>query len=78
MVSAGYHGTYGNEVVISHGDGLQTRYAHMQSILVSEGDEVEIGQQIGLEGSTGKSTGSHLHFEVIVNGSTTDPLLYIK
>ncbi len=78
VVSAGYHGTYGNEVVISHGDGLQTRYAHMQSILVSEGDEVEIGQQIGLEGSTGKSTGSHLHFEVIVNGSTTDPLLYIK
>ena len=78
VVSAGYHGTYGNEVVISHGDGLQTRYARMQSILVSEGDEVEIGQQIGLEGSTGKSTGSHLHFEVIVNGSTTDPLLYIK
>lgn len=78
VISAGYHGTYGNEVVISHGDGLQTRYAHMQSILVSEGDEVEIGQQIGLEGSTGNSTGSHLHFEVIINGSTTDPLPYIK
>jgi len=78
VVTAGYYGTYGNQVVISHGDGLQTRYAHMQSISVNVGDEVAIGQQIGTEGSTGNSTGSHLHFEVIINGSTTDPLPYIK
>ena len=78
VVTAGYYGTYGNQVVISHGDGLQTRYAHMASILVKVGDEVDIGQQIGTEGSTGNSTGSHLHFEVIIDGQTVDPLLYIK
>lgn len=78
VTSAGYNGSYGNEVVISHGDNLQTRYAHLQSISVSAGDEVEIGQQIGEEGSTGNSTGSHLHFEVIINGETVNPLSYIK
>ncbi len=78
VVAAGYNGSYGNQVVLSHGDGLQTRYAHMQSVMVSVGDEVEIGQQVGTEGSTGNSTGSHLHFEVIIDGSTIDPLLYIK
>lgn len=78
VVTAGYYGSYGNQVVISHGDGLQTRYAHMQSISVSVGDEVEIGQQVGTEGSTGNSTGSHLHFEVIIDGKSTDPLPYIK
>lgn len=78
VVSASYNGSYGNEVVLSHGDGLQTRYAHMQSISVNVGDEVAIGQQVGTEGSTGNSTGSHLHFEVIIDGSTVNPLLYIK
>ena len=78
VVTAGYYGSYGNQVVISHGDGMQTRYAHMQSIMVSVGDEVAIGQQVGTEGSTGRSTGSHLHFEVIIDGQTTDPLAYIK
>ncbi len=75
---AGYKGTYGNQVIIDHGDGVQTRYAHMDSVTVSAGDEVAIGQQVGVEGSTGNSTGSHLHFEVIINGNHTDPLPYIK
>lgn len=76
--SAGYNGTYGLEVVIDHGDSLSTRYAHLQSVCVSAGDEVEIGEQIGEEGSTGKSTGSHLHFEVMINGSQVNPMSYVK
>lgn len=76
--SAGYNGTYGLDVVINHGDGLKTRYAHLQSICVSAGDEIEIGEQLGEEGSTGKSTGSHLHFEVIVNGDQVNPMNYVK
>ena len=78
VVSAGYNGSYGNEVIISHGGSLQTRYAHLQSISVSAGDEVEIGQEIGKEGSTGNSTGSHLHFEVLIDGSQVNPLPYIQ
>lgn len=78
VVAAGYKGSYGNQVIIDHGDGVQTRYAHMQSVTVSVGDEVAIGEQVGVEGSTGNSTGSHLHFEVIINGNHTDPLPYIR
>lgn len=76
--AAGYNGSYGLDVIINHGDGLKTRYAHLQSICVNAGDEVEIGEQVGEEGSTGKSTGSHLHFEVIVNGTQVNPMNYVK
>lgn len=70
---------YGNMVLINHGDGYKTRYAHMVkgSIKVSVGDYVEAGQTIGKVGSTGNSTGPHLHFEVIVNGETRNPKNYI-
>ena len=78
VVEAGYNGSYGNDIVISHGNGLKTRYSHLKSISVSVGDEVTIGQEIGTEGSSGNSTGSHLHFEVIVNGDSVNPLSYIK
>lgn len=78
VASAGYNGSYGLDVVIDHGDGLKTRYAHLQSICVSAGDEIEIGEQLGEEGSTGNSTGSHLHFEVILNGEQVNPNNYIK
>ena len=78
VVSAGYNGTYGNEVVIDHGDNLKTRYAHMQTICVKSGDKVTVGDKIGEEGSTGNSTGSHLHFEVILNGRQVNPMSYIK
>lgn len=71
---------YGNMVLINHGDGYKTRYAHMVkgSITVSVGDYVEAGQTIGKVGSTGNSTGPHLHFEVIVNGETQNPKNYIS
>ncbi len=71
---------YGNMVLISHGDGYKTRYAHMitGSITVNIGDTVEAGQTIGKVGSTGNSSGPHLHFEVIYNGETQDPKNYIS
>ncbi len=75
---SGYSG-YGHTVTINHGDGIKTRYAHMYpgSITVKAGQYVSKGQQIGRIGSTGNSTGPHLHFEVLVNGSKVNPLKYI-
>lgn len=68
--------SYGNYTVISHGNGIMTAYAHQSKRLVSEGDTVSAGQVIGTVGSTGNSTGNHLHFEVYVNGSTVNPMKY--
>lgn len=70
---AGWKGGYGNLVVIEHPDGRQTRYAHLSSVSVAEGDAVSMGQRIAFSGSTGKSTGPHLHFEVRENGRPVDP-----
>lgn len=69
--------SYGNMVLIQHENGMQTRYAHMSSIKVSNGEYVKCGQTIGYMGSTGNSTGVHLHFEVILNGKTVNPYNYI-
>lgn len=71
------HG-YGNLVKVSHGNGIETWYAHCSELLVAEGDAVEKGEEIALVGSTGNSTGNHLHFEVRVNGEAVNPLFYVS
>jgi murein DD-endopeptidase MepM/ murein hydrolase activator NlpD len=77
VISAGYNGGYGNATIIDHGDGLATLYAHQSSIAVGSGQQVSRGAQIGSVGTTGLSTGCHLHFEVRVNGEPVDPVPYI-
>ena len=77
QVNAGYGGGYGNYIVIYHGGGLSTLYAHLSGIKVNNGQVVSRGQLIGYVGSTGYSTGPHLHFEVRVNGAPKNPLGYI-
>jgi len=74
VITSAYSGGYGNYIVISHGNGVTTLYAHLSSRKVSSGTTVAKGQVIGLIGSTGVSTGPHLHFEVSVSGSRIDPL----
>lgn len=74
---AGYDGDYGYNVVIDHGNGIQTRYAHASYLTVSKGQAVAQGQMIAAVGSTGYSTGNHLHFEVIINGTRVNPAPYI-
>ena len=73
VVHAGPMGGYGDMVEIDHGDGLATRYAHMSEILVVEGQEVAQGDVLGRLGSSGRSTGPHLHYEVRVDGEPVDP-----
>lgn len=77
VIHAGWLGGYGNLVVIDHGNGLSTAYAHASSILVGVGQTVSQGETVSLVGSTGNSSGPHLHFEVRVNGQAVDPLLYL-
>ena len=78
VISAGWNGGYGNCLVVDHGGGISTLYAHASALLVSKGAQVTKGQVIAKVGTTGNSTGNHLHFEVLINGKTTDPMGYIK
>lgn len=75
---AGASGGYGNLVIVDHGGGFKTRYAHCSGFLVGAGAQVSAGQPIAKVGSTGNSTGPHLHFEVRVNGAARDPQSYVK
>ncbi len=77
VVTAGWLGGYGNTVVISHGGGIATLYGHQSRLAVGVGARVRRGQVIGYVGSTGMSTGPHLHFEVRVNGGPVDPVRYL-
>lgn len=78
VVRAGVRGAYGNYVEIDHGLGVSSAYAHMNEIIVAVGEEVQTGSRIGAVGSTGRSTGPHLHYEVRVNGVAANPANFIK
>ncbi|MFD2343186.1 peptidoglycan DD-metalloendopeptidase family protein [Sinorhizobium terangae] len=78
VTTAGPTGGYGNMVEIDHGDGVVTRYAHLSVILVNVGDHVRAGDVIAKSGSTGRSTGPHLHYEVRLNGRAVDPVRFLR
>lgn len=76
IAQGGWNGGYGNVIVISHSKSTKTRYGHLSRLYVRSGEQVQRGQIIGKMGSTGRSTGSHLHFEVLINGVRKNPLSY--
>lgn len=77
VIMSQYYGGYGNCIIIDHGGGVSTLYAHMSKLIAKNGDTVAAGEPIGKVGSTGNSTGPHLHFEVRINGETKDPKKYV-
>lgn len=78
VVSAGWSGGYGRMVEVDHGNGLSTRYGHLSEINVKVGEIVKIGQVVGLVGSTGRSTGPHLHYETRIEGEAVDPQKFLR
>lgn len=78
VTKAGWGGGYGYVVYITHADGRQTRYAHLSKVLVKSGQTVSQGQRIALSGNTGISSGPHVHFEILINGSQVNPLKYLE
>ena len=78
VVFAGWKGRYGRVIVINHGHGIRTRYAHLRKILVKVGQEVSHREKIGLLGSSGRSTGPHVHYEIQVHGKPLDPMKFLK
>ncbi|MBQ3107224.1 MAG: peptidoglycan DD-metalloendopeptidase family protein [Firmicutes bacterium] len=78
VIKAAWNNSYGYMVMIDHGGGIVTLYAHNSKLLVKKGDIVTRGQQVAVSGSTGMSTGPHLHFEVRLNGVYKDPLTYLQ
>ena len=77
VIYATWMGGYGNVIIVDHGRGISTLYAHQSSLAAGNGQRVGRGQVIGYVGSTGFSTGAHLHFEVRVNGNPVDPMGYL-
>lgn len=77
VVAAGKDGSYGKTVLIDHGGGFRTRYAHLKKIEVKKGKRVERGDTIGRVGKSGNASGAHLHYEVLRNGVPVDPRLYL-
>jgi murein DD-endopeptidase MepM/ murein hydrolase activator NlpD len=75
---AGQRNGYGNVVEVDHGHGFKTRYGHLASYQVRVGEKVAIGQRIGSMGSTGRSTGTHLHYEVWFRGKVYDPINFLR
>jgi murein DD-endopeptidase MepM/ murein hydrolase activator NlpD len=78
VVSSGWAGGYGRMVEVDHGNGLATRYGHLSEINVRVGDQIKIGQVIGAVGSTGRSTGPHLHYETRIDGDAVDPQKFLR
>ncbi len=78
VIWAGPHGGYGNLVIVYHSNGITTRYGHLSKITVEQGQRVRRGDQIGHAGSTGRSTGPHVHYEVRENDQSVDPMRYIE
>jgi murein DD-endopeptidase MepM/ murein hydrolase activator NlpD len=78
VISSGWSGGYGRMVEVEHGNGLSTRYGHLSEILVKVGDPIKIGQVIGAVGSTGRSTGPHLHYETRIDGEAVDPQKFLR
>lgn len=78
VIFAGYEGAYGNVVKVVHPNGFQTRYAHLSRTKVRKGQRVEVGTVIGLLGNTGRSTGSHLHYEILQNNKKLNPEKYFN
>jgi murein DD-endopeptidase MepM/ murein hydrolase activator NlpD len=77
VVFAGTEGGYGKVLVLDHGYGVKTRYAHLAEIFVKPGDRIARGEKVGAVGNTGRSTGPHLHYEVRVNGIPENPRKFI-
>jgi murein DD-endopeptidase MepM/ murein hydrolase activator NlpD len=78
VIFAGWQGEYGRVVDIDHGFGIRTRYAHLSRTLVEAGDAVTVEDRIGLLGNSGRTTGPHLHYEVLIKGKNVDPGKFLK
>jgi len=78
IVSAGANGAYGNMVVVDHGFGITTKYGHLSRISVTGEQQIKRGDILGYVGSTGRSTGPHLHYEIWMNGQLTDPMTLLR
>ncbi|MBV8169681.1 MAG: M23 family metallopeptidase, partial [Alphaproteobacteria bacterium] len=78
VVFAGWHASYGRMLEIDHGYGIRTRYAHLDRILVEDGADIVFGKEIGLIGSSGRTSGTHLHYEVLVDGRSRNPLNFLR